>query len=210
MTLPLMISVTITDRSGRTLVGPDARRVLHLDRARAAVVRRHQLRARRARHAAVPRRARAPGRMLGERAIRTPACPTPSASTTSSRTETARAAPRLRRERLREHPRRLLRHDARSHRARLRDAAVAGRRRRGCQLEADRRRDGLPSLAISRGSPASSRSSIRPDSNFQMIGERTNVTGSQQVRPADQGRQLRPRPRPSRSSRCAAAPTSST
>ena len=32
---------------------------------------------------------------------------------------------------------------------------------------------------------------IRPDSNFQMIGERTNVTGSAQVRPADQVGQLR-------------------
>ena len=45
-------------------VGPDARRVLHLDPPRAAVQRRHQLRARRARHAPVPRGARAPRRVL--------------------------------------------------------------------------------------------------------------------------------------------------
>ena len=62
--LPLMISVTITDRSGRTLSGQTRRRVLRLDRARAAVQRRHQLRARRARHAPVPGRARAHRRLL--------------------------------------------------------------------------------------------------------------------------------------------------
>ena len=45
-------------------VGPDARRVLRLDRHAQAVQRRHQLRARRARHAPVPRRARAHRRVL--------------------------------------------------------------------------------------------------------------------------------------------------
>ena len=34
---------------------------------------------------------------------------------------------------------------------------------------------------------------IRPDSNFSMIGERTNVTGSREVRAADQERRLRRR-----------------
>ena len=51
--LPLMISVTITDRSGRTLTGPDDRGVLDHDRPRAPVQRRRQLRARRGRDAAV-------------------------------------------------------------------------------------------------------------------------------------------------------------
>ena len=46
---------------------PDARRVLHRHRTRAAVVDRHQLRAWRGRHAAVPRRARAHRRLLGQR-----------------------------------------------------------------------------------------------------------------------------------------------
>ncbi len=32
---------------------------------------------------------------------------------------------------------------------------------------------------------------VRPETNFVMIGERTNITGSQQVRPAHQGRQFR-------------------
>ena len=32
---------------------------------------------------------------------------------------------------------------------------------------------------------------VRPETNFVMVGERTNITGSLQVRPAHQGRQLR-------------------
>ena len=32
---------------------------------------------------------------------------------------------------------------------------------------------------------------VRPETNFIMVGERTNITGSQQLRPADQGGQFR-------------------
>ena len=62
--LPVMISVTITDRSGRTPLGTDDRRVLGVDRARPPVLGRPQLRARRAGDAALPRRARADRRYL--------------------------------------------------------------------------------------------------------------------------------------------------
>ena len=51
---------------------------------------------------------------------------------------------------------------------------------------------------------------IRPDSNFIMIGERTNVTGSKRFARLDHRRRVRRSRRVSRSTRCAAAPTSST
>ena len=51
---------------------------------------------------------------------------------------------------------------------------------------------------------------IRPETNFLMIGERTNVTGSAKFAELHPGRRLRRRARGRASSRCAAAPTSST
>ena len=57
--LPIMISGTITDRSGRTLSGQTVGSVLELGAPRAAVLDRPQLRARRRADAAVHRRARA-------------------------------------------------------------------------------------------------------------------------------------------------------
>ena len=87
--LPVMISVTITDRSGRTLSGQTLDAFYIVDPSRPAVRRRHQLRARRARDASVPRRARAARRVLRHSAIRTPGCRTRSASTTSSPTRPA-------------------------------------------------------------------------------------------------------------------------
>ena len=125
-------------------VGPDDRRVLGLDRARQAVQRRHQLRARRARHAAVRRGARAASPTATSAAIRTPGCRTRSASTTSSPTDTAGALREFADERLRQHRRRLLRHDARSH-PRDRATAVEGLPPRP---HGDRRVDGR--LATSR------------------------------------------------------------
>ncbi len=73
--LPRWLSVTIVDRSGRTLSGSDARGVLGLDRARRADDRRRQLLARR--HARCARRRGARARRAGPRraATRTPACP---------------------------------------------------------------------------------------------------------------------------------------
>ena len=110
--LPLMISATITDRSGRTLSGQTIDAFWVVDRARAAVQRRHQLRARRARHAALPGGARAHRRLLRQllserRAARTRSAqydeqpPRPAATCASSRpaassTSSAAAAERRR------------------------------------------------------------------------------------------------------------------
>ncbi len=62
--LPVMISGTITDRSGPPAVGPDARRVLEFGAARQPGHHRPQLRARRARDARPYRRARPPRRYV--------------------------------------------------------------------------------------------------------------------------------------------------
>ena len=178
-------------------VGPDARRVLRVDPARAAVQRRHQLRARRPRDAAVPRRARAHSPSATSAAIRTPACRTRSASTTSCRprpprscatsrraaspTSSAAAAARRRitspRSRRRSTGSRRGRCPARSWlpgsgHPRMPGSAATRIRTLGSRIPEPGSRHVTPS------SPASKPSTIRPDSNFQMIGERTNVTGS--------------------------------
>ena len=70
-------------------VGPDARSVLDLDQACPSAQRGHQLRARRARDASVPRRSRGPRAHLRELLSRMRGCPTRSASTTSIRTRPA-------------------------------------------------------------------------------------------------------------------------
>ena len=115
-------------------VGPDARRLLHLDRARPAVQRRHQLRARRPRDAALHGRARPHRRQLRD------LLPQRRAAQRLRRVRPAGrgnrgAAGRVRRERLPEHRRRLLRHHPGAHRGhrprrrRHRAAAASGRRR---------------------------------------------------------------------------------
>ena len=94
--LPLMISGTITDRSGRTLSGQTPTAFWHSVRHARPVLHRPQLRARRSRHA------RASGGDLRRRRhassapIRTPACRTPSASTTRARTTMAARDRRIR------------------------------------------------------------------------------------------------------------------
>ena len=133
-------------------------------------------------------------------ATRTPGCRTRSAGTTSSRPRRRRCSREFAESGLAQHRRRLLRHDARAH---PRD------RRRACASVAAAP---LPSAARPRRAlhrPRAARR-IRPDTNFLMVGERTNVTGSAKFAQADQGRRLRRRRSRSRSSRCAAAPTSST
>ncbi len=94
---------------------PDARGVLHVGPPRAAVQHRHQLRARRARHASVSRRPRAHRRVLRQQLPqRRPAQRLRPVRRAPGRDE--RARPGLRDQRLREHRRRLLWHDPRSHR----------------------------------------------------------------------------------------------
>jgi 5-methyltetrahydrofolate--homocysteine methyltransferase len=83
--VPVMISGTITDLSGRTAVGPDCRSVLAFGAPRQAVHHRAQLRARRQGDCAPisPTSAASPTRWSAP--IPMPACPTNSASMTKAR-----------------------------------------------------------------------------------------------------------------------------
>ncbi len=103
----------------------------------------------------------------------------------------ARTDGRVRRKRLAQHRGRLLRHDTRSHRGHCR-AAVEGKRPHVKNVVE-------PYTRLSGTQPLT----LRPDSNFTMIGERTNVTGSRTLCPSDSRRQLRGgrRSRPSASRR---------
>ena len=83
--LPVMISGTITDLSGRTLSGQTPDGVLELAAPCAAVLDRAQLRARRQRDARPYRRDRRASPTRWSAPIRMPACPTNSASTTRAR-----------------------------------------------------------------------------------------------------------------------------
>ena len=166
-----MISGTITDASGRTLSGPGHRGVLVLGAARPAAAGRPQLRARRQGDAALHRRDLAGSPTPSCPATRTPACPTPSASTTSRPTRPPRSLGGVRRRRLRQPRRRLLRHHAGAHR-RDRRARWPARPRRDARRGARRRC----------GCPGSSRSTVTEDSLFVNVGERTNITGSARFR----------------------------
>ena len=168
--LPLVISGTITDASGRTLERPDGRGVLGEHPPREAAARRAQLRAR---GEAAPRARRGAGPDRGRAARRLPQ---------------RRAAQRARR----------LRRDAAGHRDRARRVGAGRpRQRRGVVLRVHARahaRDrgrgrGHRAAGDPRGPagdarcPASSRSSIpMPGGAFVNIGERTNVTGLARVR----------------------------
>ena len=178
--LPVMISATITDRSGRTLSGQTLDAFYVSIGHVAAVQRRDQLRVRRQPDAAVRRRAVAPRRRSTSRAIPTPACPTPLASTTRRRPETAR----------------LLREFAEAgvlnivggccgttpeHIRAIADAvtrSAAARPRAGPIAERFAEYSGLETLTI------------RPDSSFILIGERTNVTGSKRFAKHGRRRQV--------------------
>ena len=106
----------------------------------------------------------------------TPACPTPLASTTR-RPETTGALRRVRRERLGQHRRRLLRHDARSHRGDRR----GGRRRRAARAGSagQCRFSGLEPLVVARTTEllndrrAHQRHRLRP---FRKLIRRTTTT----------------------------------
>ena len=148
-------------------VGPDARSLLHVGPPRAPVQHRHQLRARRARHASVPRRPGAHRRVLRHRATRTRACRTPSATTTSSPPKPASSS-----------------------RTSPPAASSTSSAAAAAPLPITSRRSRKPSREFRPASAPEGESVhltelsgleplvIRPDSNFQMVGERTNVTGS--------------------------------
>jgi 5-methyltetrahydrofolate--homocysteine methyltransferase len=161
--VPLMISGTITDRSGRTLSGQTPEAFWHLDPPRppftvslncalgAEEMRPYSRRWRDRRHATSAR-------------TRTPACPTSSAATTSR--------PRRRRGRARVRRRGLVN--------------VVG----GCcgtpRPTSRRSLEARARLAAASASPSGTTAeqlragaaSIRPESNLIMVGERTNITGS--------------------------------
>ena len=147
--LPLMISVTITDRSGRTLSGQTIDAFYDVGRSRQAVQRRHQLRPRGARHAPVRRRAGADRRML--RDVLSERGPAERLRRVRRAAVGHRRLPAgVRQQRLREHRRRMLRHDPRPHRGDRR------RRRRLCRrgLVRRRRRSDSRSFRASRRSPS--------------------------------------------------------
>ena len=83
--VPVIVSVTIVDRSGRTLSGQTVEAfwisVSHMP----LLQRGHELRARRQADAPVPRGALAPRADSHQLLSRTPACPTPSAASTKRR-----------------------------------------------------------------------------------------------------------------------------
>ena len=206
MRLPLMISVTITDRSGRTLSGQTLDAFYSSIAHAQAVQRRHQLRARRARDAAVPRRARAasptcyvscyPNAGLpnafgeyDELPDETGGAARASSPTAASSTSSAAAAARRR----------------------ITSAAIAravdGARRRAAS--GSRRRDaGFQPAARS----CSGLEPLDDPARQQLPDDRRAHQRHrlEEVRAADQGRRLRRGASRSRSSRCAAAPTSST
>ncbi len=175
--VPLMISATLTDLSGRTLSGQtlDAFYV-SIEHARPFSV---------GLNCALGARQMRP--YLAELARTVPGHVScyPNAGLPNAFGQYRRDAGRdrgarqgFRRERLRQHHRRLLRHDAGSH------SRDRGRRLRGCPRGSAstrvRRRPGARSGQASRLTTLSGLEPlvIRPDSNFQMVGERTNVTGS--------------------------------
>ena len=182
--VPIILSATITDRSGRTLVRADDRRVLGVGDAREAARGRDQLRARRPRNAAVPRRALARRNDVRQQLSQCRA---------AERVRPVRPARagdwRARRgfchQRLRQHRRRLLRDDARSH-PRHRGT---GRRRAGAQ-DSDGGRPAVVQVAAHAvRRPRSARRAPRqqlPDD--RRAHERHRL---EEISAADQGRQVR-------------------
>ena len=167
MRLPVMISVTITDQSGRTLSGQTVEAFwTSIAHARPLAVGINcALGAER--DAAVPRGARAHRRRAASAAIRTPACRTPSAATTRRPTTMAR----------------LLREFARAGWVNI-VGGCCGTTPEHIRAIADAVRGPaaarVPALARAPDALQRPRDARRsaPTSNFMMIGERTNVTGS--------------------------------
>ena len=196
-TLPVMISGTITDRSGRLLSGPDAGGVLELGAPRRAVLDRPELRARRQGDARAYRRAVARRRHAGLRLSER----RPAERVRPLRREPGRhggAARRVRRRRPRQHRRRLLRHHAR------RTSAPSPRRckdkapRAMPEIEPRLRLSGLEAVHAHAGDPVRQR---RRAHQRHRLGE---------IPQAHHRRRLRRRARRSRASRSRTARRSST
>ena len=200
--LPVMISVTVTDRSGRTLSGQTIDAfwvsIAHAQPFSVGI------------NCALGAREMRP--YLAELA-RIADCyvscypnaglPNAFGAVRRAARRDRRAAARVRRQRLREHRRRLLRHDAGSH---PRDRGGGRRPAAAADVGSSDRRLGAALHAVLRPRDADdpARQQLPDD---RRADQRHRLA---RVRAADQGRRLRRRRRRSRSSRCAAARTSST
>ncbi len=168
-------------RSERThAVGTNRRCVLAIRDARAPALGRRELRARRGARCARTWSASRATRTYSSARTRTRDCRTRSRrpDTTRCRSKPPRSSASWPSDGLREHRRRLLRHDARSHsrhRASRRRNSLRARRRSRDHVT---RFSGLETYTIAQ------------DSNFTMIGERTNVTGSAKFAELDSQRRL--------------------
>jgi 5-methyltetrahydrofolate--homocysteine methyltransferase len=164
--LPIMISGTITDASGRTLSGQTTEAfwnsIRHASPPWSGSI------ARSAANSCAPtsRSSRASPTPTSA-PIRMPDCRTPSANTTNPRRRPPPSCANSR-ERLSQHGRRLLRHDARAHPRALRARSGVAPRR----------------AARSRRLPLSGLEPLTIDARslFVNVGERTNVTGSAKFR----------------------------
>ncbi len=167
--VPVMISGTITDRSGRLLSGQTPGGVLEFGAARQPGDHRPQLRARRAGNARAYRRARPARRHASSAPIRTPACRTNSATTTKARNSWPNCSA-----------------NSPTPASSTSSAAAAARRPSTSPpsprpLPARRRapfRKSPPQLRLS-GLEAFA---LTPEIPFVNVGERTNVTGSAKFR----------------------------
>ena len=169
MRVPVMISGTITDRSGRLLSGQTPAAFWNSVRSRRAVLDRTQLRARRQGNARPYRRDRAHRRHLGLRLSQCRPCPTSSAATTRARTSWPRCSAEFADAGLvnivggccgttPEHIRAIVRAvEGKAAAQDSRDAALL-------------RLSGLEAFALT------------PEIPFVNVGERTNVTGSAKFR----------------------------
>ena len=155
---------------GPPAVRPDAGGVLEFGAPRGAVLGRAQLRARRQGNARAHRRDRAASPTRSSAPIRMPACRTSSAATTRARNSWPSLLGGIRRRRPRQYRRRLLRHDARAHRARSPRPLPARRRARFRRSPPLLRLSGLEAFTLT------------PEIPFVNVGERTNVTGSAKFR----------------------------
>ena len=162
-----MLSFTITDLSGRTLSGQTVEAYWNSVSHFPLVEHRHQLRAWAEGNAAVHRGAFRPGADLHQRLSQRRPAQSDAAHRLPRNAGNARAATgRLGRNWLAEYRRRLLRHDRRRTSSALAQAAGKFTPRVPPKVEPYLRLSGLEALTI------------RPDTNFVNIGERTNITGS--------------------------------
>ena len=145
--LPLVVSLTVVDRSGRTLSGQTVEAFWASIEHAGLLAVGDQLLARRDRDARPGWPSSRASRTCPSGATRMPACRTRSASYDERRPRRGAAA-RVRRERARERRRRLLRHDARAHRGDRRSSRRRSPRARSAARDATPRFAGLEPFGV--------------------------------------------------------------